>query len=279
MAKIILIETTAADCTVALGVDGVAVAFAKADEPRSHASMTAPLVAQVLAEAGLKASDCDAVCLSKGPGSYTGLRVGSSTAKGLCFGTSLPLIALDTSTLIATQALTRLLADHAPFNRIITMIDARRMEVYASTFEVLASPSVTPDEAPPVISSEAPPVISSEVEESKISPRATLGRNDSSHPLLRQLTPVAPVVVGEGTFGELAGEGPVLFAGDGALKCREILSAALPDATFAEVLPHAEAMAPLAEAAFAASRFEDIAYFEPFYLKQFVATTPRNKIF
>ena len=271
MAKIILIETTAADCTVALGVDGVAVAFAKADEPRSHASMTAPLVAQVLAEAGLKASDCDAVCLSKGPGSYTGLRVGSSTAKGLCFGASLPLIALDTSTLIATQALTRLLADHAPFNRIITMIDARRMEVYASTFEVLASPSVTPDEAPPVIPSE--------VEESKISPRATLGRNDSSHPPLRQLTPVAPVVVGEGTFSELAGEGPVLFAGDGALKCREILFAALPDATFAEVLPHADAMAPLAEAAFAASRFEDIAYFEPFYLKQFVATTPRNKIF
>ena len=258
MAKIILIETTAADCTVALGVDGVAVAFAKADEPRSHASMTAPLVAQVLAEAGLKASDCDAVCLSKGPGSYTGLRVGSSTAKGLCFGASLPLIALDTSTLIATQALTRLSpADHAPFNRIVTMIDARRMEVYASTFEVLARPSVTPDEAPHVIPSKA-----------KESPSA-----------LRQLTPVAPVVVGEGTFSELADEGPVLFAGDGALKCREILSAALPNALFAEVLPHAEAMAPLAEAAFAASRFEDIAYFEPFYLKQFVATTPRNKIF
>ena len=260
MAKIILIETTAADCTVALGIDGVAVACAKADEPRAHASMTAPLVARVLAAAGLKASDCDAVCLSKGPGSYTGLRVGSSTAKGLCFGASLPLIAVDTSTLIATQAL----AGQSPLpRRIVTMIDARRMEVYASTFEVLASPSVIPSEA----------------KESKISPRATLGRNDSSHPLLRQLTPVAPVVVGEGTFSDLADEGPVLFAGDGALKCREILSATLPDALFAEVLPHADAMAPLAEAAFAASRFEDIAYFEPFYLKQFVATTPRNKLF
>ena len=268
MAKIILIETTAADCTVALGVDGVAVASAKADEPRSHASMTAPLVASVLAEAGLNVSNCDAVCLSKGPGSYTGLRVGSSTAKGLCFGASLPLIAIDTSTLIASQALTCV---QGGFRRIVTMIDARRMEVYASTFEVLP--------AQPVIPSEAPPVIPSEAKESKISPRATLGRNDSSHPLLRQLTPVAPVVVGEGTFGELAGEGPVLFAGDGALKCREILSATLPDALFAEVLPHADAMAPLAEAAFAASRFEDIAYFEPFYLKQFVATTPRNKLF
>ena len=94
MAKIILIETSAADCTVALGVDGAAVAVAKADEPRSHASMTAPLVRQVLDEAGLKVADCDAVCLSKGPGSYTGLRVGSSTAKGLCFGASIPLLAI-----------------------------------------------------------------------------------------------------------------------------------------------------------------------------------------
>ena len=261
MAKIILIETTAADCTVALGVDGVAVASAKADEPRSHASMTAPLVASVLAEAGLKVSDCDAVCLSKGPGSYTGLRVGSSTAKGLCFGASLPLIAIDTSTLIASQALTCV---QGGFRRIVTMIDARRMEVYASTFEVLPAQPVIPREAPPVIPSEAPPVIPSEAKES---------------PLIRQLTPVAPVVVGEGTFGELRGEGPVLFAGDGALKCREILSATFPDALFAEVLPHADAMAPLAEAAFAASRFEDIAYFEPLYLKQFVATTPRNKLF
>ena len=277
MAKIILIETTAADCTVALGVDGVAVASAKADEPRAHASMTAPLVAKVLAEAGLKASGCDAVCLSKGPGSYTGLRVGSSTAKGLCFGASLPLIALDTSTLIATQALLRLLADQgpaAPFpRRIVTMIDARRMEVYASTFEVIASPPVIPSESPSVIPSESSSVIPSE--SSSVIPS---GAKES--PLaLRQLTPVAPVVVGEGTFSELAGEGPVLFAGDGALKCREILSATLPDALFAEVLPHADAMAPLAEAAFAASRFEDIAYFEPFYLKQFVATTPRNKLF
>ena len=289
MAKIILIETTAADCTVALGVDGVAVAFAKADEPRAHASMTAPLVARVLAEAGLKASDCDAVCLSKGPGSYTGLRVGSSTAKGLCFGASLPLIALDTSTLIATQALCLLLpADQGPADRpsangrpplprrIVTMIDARRMEVYASTFEVLANPPVIPSGA-----KESPSALR------QLTPVKTLphlqqlssGAPASSLPALRQLAPVAPVVVGEGTFADLTGEGPVLFAGDGALKCREILSATLPDALFAEVLPHADAMAPLAEAAFAASRFENIAYFEPFYLKQFVATTPRNKLF
>lgn len=243
MAKIILIETTAADCTVALGVDGVAVAKAKADEPRAHASMTAPLVKQVLDEAGLKVADCDAVCLSKGPGSYTGLRVGSSTAKGLCFGASLPLLAIGTSDVIASQALEKthsasglgMTKPALSFRHIVTMIDARRLEVYAAVYAV--------------------------------------------EPFLRQVTPVAPVVVEPGSFSELAGEGPVLFAGDGALKCREVLSAAFPDAVFAEVLPHADAMAPLAERAFAEGRFEDPAYFEPFYLKQFVATLPRKTLF
>ena len=294
MAKIILIETTAADCTVALGVDGIAVASARADEPRAHASMTAPLVKAVLDEACLKLSDCDAVCLSKGPGSYTGLRVGSSTAKGLCFGASLPLIALDTSTLIASQALSAgfsMASDGSPstarrgaFRRVVTMIDARRMEVYASTFAVdqpsLDSPSlptpVFPEGASPAPRTFTPTSLETASPDSQ---GAAAGRRAAAFPRLRQLTPVAPVVVEEGTFSELSGAGLVLFAGDGALKCREVLSEAFPDAVFAEVFPHADAMAPLAEAAFAASRFEDIAYFEPFYLKQFVATTPRNKLF
>lgn len=230
MAKIILIETSASDCTVALGIDGAAVAVAKADEPRSHASMTAPLVKAVLDEAGLKVADCDAVCLSKGPGSYTGLRVGSSTAKGLCFGAGLPLIAIGTSDLVAAQAVAQAAV---PFSHVVTMIDARRLEVYAAVY--------TAD--------------------------------------LRQVSPVAPVVVEPGSFSELAGAGPVLFAGDGALKCREVLAASFPDAAFVEVLPHADAMAPLAERAFAESHFENLAYFEPFYLKQFVATLPRKTLF
>ena len=356
MAKIILIETTAADCTVALGIDGIAVASARADEPRSHASMTAPLVKAVLDEAGLKLSDCDAVCLSKGPGSYTGLRVGSSTAKGLCFGASLPLIALDTSTLIASQALSSAAASpsqalpatstgasqaptptatgtnaasqalsatstgtsqalsagfsmapdgstsNAPsggFRRVVTMIDARRMEVYASTFSVdwpsldspflstpgslkttsLDSPSLPTPVFPEGSSSGPRTFTPTSLETASPDSKGVAAGRGAALPRLRQLTPVAPVVVEEGTFSELSGAGPVLFAGDGALKCREVLSEAFPDAVFAEVFPHADAMAPLAEAAFAASRFEDIAYFEPFYLKQFVATTPRNKLF
>ncbi len=369
MAKIILIETTAADCTVALGIDGVAVASARADEPRAHASMTAPLVKAVLDEAGLKLSDCDAVCLSKGPGSYTGLRVGSSTAKGLCFGASLPLIALDTSTLIASQALSAAAAaspsqalpatstgasqvltataatapsqaptptatgtnaasqalsatssgtsqalsagfsmapDGSPstapcggFRRVVTMIDARRMEVYASTFSVdwpslnspflstpgslkttsLDSPSLSTPVFPEGSSSGPRTFTPTSLETVSPDSQGVAAGRGAALPRLRQLTPVASVVVEEGTFSELSGAGPVLFAGDGALKCREVLSEAFPDAVFAEVFPHADAMAPLAEAAFAASRFEDIAYFEPFYLKQFVATTPRNKLF
>lgn len=358
MAKIILIETTAADCTVALGIDGVAVASARADEPRAHASMTAPLVKAVLDEAGLKLSDCDAVCLSKGPGSYTGLRVGSSTAKGLCFGASLPLIALDTSTLIASQALSSAAtaagtskalsatssgASQAPtptatgtnaasqalsatssgtsqalsagfsmapdgspstapcggFRRVVTMIDARRMEVYASTFSVdwpslnspflstpgslkttsLDSPSLSTPVFPEGSSSGPRTFTPTSLETVSPDSQGVAAGRGAALPRLRQLTPVASVVVEEGTFSELSGAGPVLFAGDGALKCREVLSEAFPDAVFAEVFPHADAMAPLAEAAFATSRFEDIAYFEPFYLKQFVATTPRNKLF
>ena len=260
MAKIILIETSAAECTVALGVDGVAVAKAKADEPRAHASMTAPLVKQVLDEAGLKVADCDAVCLSKGPGSYTGLRVGSSTAKGLCFGASLPLLAIGTSDLIASQALAEIHSPASrlgmtkptlPFCHIVTMIDARRLEVYAAVYAV-------------------------EPFDKEIHSASGLGMTPAA---LRQVTPVAPVVVEPGSFSELAGKGPVLFAGDGALKCREVLSAAFPDAVFAEVPPHADAMAPLAERAFAEGRFEDPAYFEPFYLKQFVATLPRKTLF
>ena len=102
--RIILIETSTALCSTALLEGGVITARRFADEPRAHAGMTAPFVQQMLDERGLKVSDCDAVCLSMGPGSYTGLRVGSSTAKGLCFGAGIPLLAVGTLDVLAAQA-------------------------------------------------------------------------------------------------------------------------------------------------------------------------------
>ena len=128
MEKIILIETSTALCSVALAEDGAITAYRESSAVKAHASLTAVFVQEVLQERGLKLEDCDAVCVSMGPGSYTGLRVGVSTAKGLCFGSGKPLIAVGTLDTLVAQA-----EDDAKY--IVPMIDARRMEVYSAVFE------------------------------------------------------------------------------------------------------------------------------------------------
>jgi tRNA threonylcarbamoyladenosine biosynthesis protein TsaB len=228
MARILLIETSTARLSTALAENGTILASRICDEPRMQAALTAPYVQEVLGELSVK--DLDAVCVGKGPGSYTGLRVGVSTAKGLCFGAGIPLLSAGTLDVLVQEA-HRLGVVPEGCRYIVPMVDARRMEVYAAVF--------TPDG--------------------------------------RQRTETRPVIVDADSFaGELA-EGPVLFIGDGALKCREVLPS--PNAFFAEAFPTAMAMAPLAEAAFHEKRFEDVAYFEPFYLKDFVATVSRKKLF
>ncbi|MBR5063424.1 MAG: tRNA (adenosine(37)-N6)-threonylcarbamoyltransferase complex dimerization subunit type 1 TsaB [Bacteroidales bacterium] len=250
MARILLLETSTSTLSVALSADGKVIAERVCTEPRQQASLAAPLVKEVLDDAGLSVADCDAVCVSKGPGSYTGLRVGVSTAKGLCFGAGIPLLSVgtldvlvagakeisplaslgrDDSSVISSNSV--ILSEAKNLKYIIPMIDARRMEVYTAVF----SPEGKP------------------------------------------LTEVEAKVIGPDSFaGELA-EGPVLFIGDGALKCREVLTS--PNAFFQEADPLASAMAPLAEAAWQEKRFEDLAYFEPFYLKDFIATVSRKKLF
>ena len=228
MARILLLETSTSTLSVALSADGKVIAERVCTEPRQQASLAAPLVKEVLDDAGLSVADCDAVCVSKGPGSYTGLRVGVSTAKGLCFGAGIPLLSVGTLDILANSVI---LSEAKNLKYIIPMIDARRMEVYTAVF----SPEGKP------------------------------------------LTEVEAKVIGPDSFaGELA-EGPVLFIGDGALKCREVLTS--PNAFFQEADPLASAMAPLAEAAWQEKRFEDLAYFEPFYLKDFIATVSRKKLF
>ena len=161
--RIILIETSTSLCSVAVAEDGLIVSVRENAGTREHAALTAPYVKEMLDERGLKVSDCDAVCVSMGPGSYTGLRVGVSTAKGLCFGAGIPLLAVDTMEILYQQAIDTIsgtgicpggtlapekggdpLSGEDPsgayacpeggFRYIVPMIDARRMEVYASVY-------------------------------------------------------------------------------------------------------------------------------------------------
>ena len=325
MERILLIETSTALCSTALAEDGVITAYRESSAPKAHASLTAVFVQEMLAERGITLSDCDAVCVSKGPGSYTGLRVGVSTAKGLCFGADKPLLAVGTlDTLVAQAVADRSLnvnsdpvvtadhplditsdlvvtadrslnvtsdpvitadrsldvtsdpvvtADHSldvtsgrltvipdqigdPLF-IIPMIDARRMEVYSAVFSNTSSviPSV-----PSVIPS-ASSVIPSEVEGS---------------PHYIQITETTPVIVDENSFAEYLEQGPVLFIGDGAGKCADVINH--PNAHFCQCHPKASSMLSPAVAALRAGKFEDVAYFEPFYLKEFVATISKKKL-
>jgi len=230
MDRIILIETSTSLCSTALVEDGKVVCERISDEPRAQASLTAPYVKEMLDERGLKTTDCTAVAVSKGPGSYTGLRVGVSTAKGLCFGADLPLISTGTLDTLVWQAIDEGLVPEGCAH-IVPMIDARRMEVYTATF--------TPDG--------------------------------------KQITPtVAQIVDGE-TFKSLLEEGPVLFIGDGAVKCKEVIGS--ENASFVDCCPKASAMLHPVLKALKEKDFEDVAYFEPFYLKEFLTTVSKKKLF
>ena len=270
MARIILIETSTALCSTALAEDGKIVSYLESTTPRAQASLTAPFVKQMLDGHGLAVSECDAVCVSKGPGSYTGLRVGVSTAKGLCFGAGIPLISVGTlDTLVYQAADEGLLPEGCRY--VIPMVDARRMEVYTAVF--------TPDgkqltqTCPQVIESLSQPI--SGTLNSSAPAGATLTDLPSS-PAGATLAELPSSPAGA-TLADLLAEGPVLFIGDGAGKCRETL--AHPNAHFVQCCPKASAMLRPAFAALSARRFEDTAYFEPFYLKEFIATVPRKKLF
>jgi len=223
MPKILSIETSTALCSVALGVEGKCVALRR-DEDRRHASLTALFCDEVLRESGLKASDLDAVCISEGPGSYTGLRVGLSTAKGLCLGSEARLLSICSLDILA--AMGSQIA--SPGQIIIPMIDARRMEVYCAEYNA-----------------------------------ASLERN----------TDVQAVVVEDGSFGGIAANS--IFIGDGAVKCKDVIGAGRFEAAY----PEASAMVSLAEKEYAAGNFRDIAYFTPFYLKDFTVTVSKKKLF
>lgn len=233
MERIILIETSTALCSTALCEDGKIVCSRESSEDRAHASLTAVFVDEMLRERGCSPADCSAVCVSAGPGSYTGLRVGISTAKGLCFGAGIPLLSVGTLEVLVAQALQESPAPGLPekFKYIVPMIDARRMEVYTAVFD---------------------------------------GEG-------RRLGETEAKVIDGASFSDILGHGPVLFIGDGAGKCAGTISS--PDAYFVQTCPKASAMLVPAVRQLKEKRFEDVAYLEPFYLKDFVATVSRRKLF
>ena len=229
MSRYILIETSTALCSCALSEDGRLVGYSDCGEARVHAPMSAVVIDETLKEAGWKISELSGVCVSSGPGSYTGLRVGVSTAKGLCFGSGIPLISVPTTDILVEQALDAKSTD-AEF--IVPMIDARRMEVYQAVYR----------------------------------------RQENGH--YARITAVSPLIVEEGSFEQYLEQGKVLFVGDGAAKCAH-LTEGDARAEYLQCQPSAKYMAGLAES----GEKVDTAYFEPFYLKEFVATQSKKKLF
>ena len=228
MAVLLHIEASTECCSVALSEDGEVFFEKRNSEERSHAKVLAPFVEEAIDHADSRGKRIEAVSLSSGPGSYTSLRIASSTAKGVCYGRNIPLIALPTTAIMCVPVLFR---DDLPEEALLCpMIDARRTEVYTTVYD-------------------------------------------------RALTPVVPtsaVVVTPESFAEQLDKHPVYFFGNGAAKCKEIITH--PNARFLDEYrsPQAKWMMPLAERAFLEERFEEIAYFEPFYLKDFIATKPKN---
>lgn len=220
--SLLLLETSTEVCSVALSIDGVLEAQREIKEPKAHARVISSFIQEVLAEASMAISECSAVVVSEGPGSYTGLRVGVSVAKGLCYGANLPLIAVSSLELIARLSLEGAASHEGEF-KIVPMIDARRMEVYAAVFD----------------------------------------HN------LKQITKTEAHILTEESFEKILSEGMVIFAGDGSEKAKSVIIH--PNALFIDTHSSARGMIISAMQKYKRSEFANVAYFEPFYLKDFIA--------
>lgn len=222
MHYILNIETATKNCSVALAKDGQTILCNEiAEEGYSHAEQLHVLIEKTLLEAGICFQDLKAVAVSQGPGSYTGLRIGVSAAKGLCFTLDIPLIAVDTLQVLASQV-------KVTEGLIVPMLDARRMEVYSAIFN------------------------------SKLEKRRE----------------VRAEIITENSFDTISGM--VYFVGDCADKCKAVLTK--PNFIFLEEIkyPSAKEMSVLSFFKFQNNEFEDVAYFEPYYLKDFMITTSKK---
>ncbi|QTE21629.1 tRNA (adenosine(37)-N6)-threonylcarbamoyltransferase complex dimerization subunit type 1 TsaB [Polaribacter cellanae] len=224
MAHILNIETATKNCSVSIAKNGKILAIKELNNGNySHAEVLHPFIVEVLKEANIKTTAIDAVAVSKGPGSYTGLRIGVSAAKGLCFAFNKPLISIDTLNSLAHS----ISVDNGT---IIPMLDARRMEVYAAVY-------------------------------------------DNNYQQKRE---IKAEIIDENSFSDFLNTDKVYFLGDGAAKCKEIITH--KNAVFIEdKFPSAKEMAMLSYNKYKKNDIEDVAYFEPFYLKDFIVIPEKKK--
>lgn len=228
MSCILNIETSTNVCSVALSQDGVCLYEDVNLEGPSHAQVLAGYVKNAVSFADSHAIPIDAIAISKGPGSYTGLRIGVSEAKGVAYGRDAKLLSVPTLKLLTVPIL--LGHEELPEDALLCpTIDARRMEVYCALYD-----------------------------------RA-----------LNEVVQTQALVIDSDSFKEYLDKQPIYFMGNGADKCVETIQH--PNAHFIKnIVPRAKNMIPLAEMAMAKEQFEDVAYFEPFYLKEFVATKSKK---
>ena len=228
MSCILNIETSTNVCSVALSQDGVCLYEDVNMEGPSHAQVLAGYVKNAVSFADSHAIPVDAIAISKGPGSYTGLRIGVSEAKGVAYGRDAKLLSVPTLKLRTVPII--LGHEELPEDALLCpMIDARRMEVYCALYD-----------------------------------RA-----------LNEVVQTQALVIDSDSFKEYLDKQPIYFMGNGADKCVETIQH--PNAHFIKnIVPRAKNMIPLAEMAMAKEQFEDVAYFEPFYLKEFVATKSKK---
>ncbi|MBQ2430064.1 MAG: tRNA (adenosine(37)-N6)-threonylcarbamoyltransferase complex dimerization subunit type 1 TsaB [Alistipes sp.] len=233
MSLILCIETGTDICSVGIARDGELISLRESDEGRDHAKKVGVFVDELLRETGISPDELDAVAVGMGPGSYTGLRIGVSFAKGLCYGLSIPLVAvgsLDAMAAVAIEDYDAGILDVDNWENAVLcpMVDARRMEVYTRLFDAKGN----------------------------------------------ALSDVTAEVVTEQTFADVRRERQLVMFGNGAAKCREVLH----DATYINITPSARGLARLAEQRLSAGQTEDIAYFEPFYLKDFIVIPSKKKL-
>ncbi|MCB0628177.1 MAG: tRNA (adenosine(37)-N6)-threonylcarbamoyltransferase complex dimerization subunit type 1 TsaB [Lewinella sp.] len=223
---LLLLETATDICSIGISREDELLSLVEIDERADHAARINELILQACREAVCTLKDIQAVALSKGPGSYTSLRVGTATAKGICYALNLPLIAVDTLTTLIQASMQEGATDvlYCP------MIDARRMEVYTAWYDTQ----------------------------------------------LNLLKPPHPLIIEADTFAEqLAADTRIILSGNGAPKCRSILPT---DIEISPVVCSAAHLVSEAHRAFREQRFEDIAYFEPLYLKPPNITKPRQRL-
>ncbi len=226
MKYILLIETGTEVCSVAIAGDGAILSIRENHEGRMHAQNIAVYAEELLTELNIKCSDLSAVALSIGPGSYTGLRIGSSFAKGLCYSEGIPLIGISS----LHSLVEGYISNHSQSDMVLApMIDARRMEVFTQLF------------------------------------------NDKGE----AISEITAEIVDENSFSDYK-ESEIAIFGSGAEKCKDIINA--KKVVYHDIKPSARYMARLAYECYKLEDFKDIAYFEPYYLKDFISTTKKRDI-